>query len=75
MNINNIDAYYSLLKHLSDESKLLIINKLSDELINKEPKSKSSISRLFGSFKSEESAGEIVKNLRKARRSKRKIEL
>lgn len=73
-NIKIIDNYLGLLKNLPPDSKLEIISKLSDSLKStKKPKSKS-LQSVYGAFKSEKSAEEIIAEIREARTFNRKIE-
>lgn len=59
------EFYYSMLKNLSPDIKLEIIEKLSHSMrTSKKRKSKISVDSLYGSWESEKSADEIIKELR-----------
>lgn len=73
-NIHIINNYLGLLKSLPPDSKLEIISRLSDSLkSSKQPKGKS-LKSLFGAFKSDKSADEMIRELKEARTFNRKIE-
>jgi len=71
---SNASAYYDLLSNLNESSKLELIAHLSNSILkNKRNKSKS-FEKLFGAWKSKETAEEIIENIKKSRFSNRKIE-
>jgi len=72
-----VDTYYSMLKNLSQDNKLELIERLSNSIrTSKKEKSGKSIDALYGSWESEKSADEIIKEIEDARNFNRKeIEL
>lgn len=74
-NINLVDSYYTLLKSLSPNIKLELIARLSKSLKTTAKKQEEvSLSSLYGSWASEQSADELVDELKKARNFNRKRE-
>ena len=74
VNVHIINNYLGLLKSLPPDSKLEIISKLSDSLKStKQPKGKS-LKNLYGAFKSDKSADQMIKEIKEARTFNRKIE-
>ena len=70
-----VDTYYSLLKDLSPNSKLELIVRLSKSLkSSKKAKKEVSLKSLYGSWVSEETADEIIANLKNARNFNRNRE-
>ncbi len=65
--ISLADYYFSFLKNLNTESKLDLISKLSQSLKNNNKFSETSLQSLFGAYKSEETADEIIAELRASR--------
>ena len=72
--INLADYYFRFLKNLNPNSKLDLISKLSQSLKNDEQTSDTSLQSLFGAYKSEETADEIIAELRASRVFTRNIE-
>ncbi len=76
MNARLIDTYLEMLRNLSQDHKLDLISKLSESL--KTPQNsrnrEKSLKDLYGAFKSEQQADEIIISLREARRFSRGIE-
>lgn len=71
-----IDNYFSLLKNLSSDSKLELIARLSKSMkTSKKTKKEVSLSSLYGSWESEQSADELIAELKSARNFKRKREI
>ena len=68
-----LDNYIGLMKGLSSEMKLQIIENLKDSLVDKNPE-KSRFKSAFGSWKSEDSAEEIIEFLKSNRATNRQIE-
>ncbi len=66
--------YFDFLKNLNSDSKLDLISKLSQSLKEKETVPEISLESLFGAYKSEESAEDIIAELRESRVFNRKIE-
>ncbi|MEI8087851.1 MAG: hypothetical protein WCG93_16690 [Paludibacter sp.] len=69
-----IDNYFGLLRGLSKETKLQLISKLSNSMIEKVDENESLVDRFFCAFKSEKSAEEIIKEIRESRTFNRTIE-
>lgn len=65
--INLADYYFSFLKNLNANSKHDLISKLSQSLKDKDSVSGTSLQSLFGAYKSEETAEEIIAELRLSR--------
>ena len=65
--ISVADYYFGLLKHLNPDSKLDLISKLSESLKKSDETPNVSLQSLFGAYKSEESADEIIDQLRTSR--------
>ncbi len=61
------DYYFEFLKNLNADSKLNQISKLSQSLKEKEITTEVSLQSLFGVYKSEETAEEIIAELRASR--------
>lgn len=72
--INIADYYFGFLKNLKHDSKLDLITKLSQSLKNSEKKDSVSLQSLFGAYKSEETAEEIIAEIRASRTFNRKTE-
>lgn len=76
INTTLIDSYFSLLKNLSADSKLELIARLSKSMkTSKKTKKKVTLGSLYGSWESEESAKEIIAELKSARHFNRKREI
>ena len=67
------DYYFGVLKNLNADSKLDLISQLSQSLkaVNRDT---TSLESLFGAYKSDETADEIIAELRSSRVSNRNIE-
>ena len=65
--ISVADYYFSFLKNLNPDSKLDLISKLSQSLKNNDTVSETSLQSIFGAYKSEETADEIITELRASR--------
>ena len=74
LNFNLIDSYLALLNHLSPESKLELISKLSDSLKSSKKPTNKSLFDLYGAFISKKSADEIITELKSGRVFNRKTE-
>ncbi len=61
--VNLADYYFEFLKNLNSESKLDLISKLSQSLKEKETSPEITLESLFGAYKSEETAEEIIAEL------------
>ncbi len=73
-NISLADYYFGFLKNLSSDSKLDLISKLSQSLKQNEKIDNVSLQSLFGAYRSEETAEEIISAIRASRASNRNIE-
>jgi hypothetical protein len=73
-NINAADYYFSFLKNLNHDSKLDLIAKLSESLKTSEQINNISLDDLFGAYKSEETADEIISRLKASRVFRRNTE-
>lgn len=73
-NINVADFYYDFLKNLNSASKLELISKLSLSMKETQPIPETPLQSLFGAYKSDETADEIIAELRSSRVFNRKIE-
>ncbi len=75
-NINIADNYFGMIKNLSPEVRLDLISRISESLketrIN--PDTSRSWKSLFGAFDSEQTADEIIMDLRESRYTNRDIE-
>jgi len=71
---NLVDSYFGLLKNLSQDNKLELIEKLSDTLKGQKKTTVKSLDDLYGAFISEQSADEIIADLKRSRNFSRKIE-
>ncbi len=72
--ISLADYYYGFLKNLNPDSKLDLIAKLSQSLKEDHIVTEESLQSLFGAYKSEETADEIIAELRASRVFNRNIE-
>ena len=71
--ISLADYYFGFLKNLNPDSKLDLISKLSQSLKKSDETPQVSLQSLFGAYKSEETADEIIEQLRASRVSNRNI--
>lgn len=70
-----IDNYFSLLKNLSSDNKLELIARLTMSMkSSKKAKKEISLNSLYGSWVSEQSADELIMELKNARNFNRKRE-
>ncbi|KGE14563.1 hypothetical protein [Sphingobacterium deserti] len=75
LNSTLIDSYYTLLKNLSTNNKLELIARLSKSMkTNKKRAEDVSLESLYGSWKSDETADELIAELKAARSFTRKRE-
>lgn len=72
--ISLAEYYFGSLKNLNAISKLDLISKLSQSLKENEIISETSLQSLFGAYKSNETADEIIDDIRKSRVFNRNIE-
>ena len=68
------DYYFDFLRNLNADSKLYLISKLSLSLMEEKQSSRVSLQSLFGAYESDETAEEIIANIRASRVSNRTIE-
>lgn len=68
------DYYFGFLKNLDSRSKLDLISRLSQSVKETEPIAEASLQSLFGAYQSEESADDIIEDIRSSRVFKRNIE-
>jgi len=71
---NLINGYIGLLKNLSPDSKLDLIEKLTKSLRIDLKRNRKSLRRAFGAFKSDKTADELIKEIRESRIFTRHIE-
>ena len=69
------DYYFGFLKNLNPDSKLDLISKLSESLKEPAPISETTIQSLFGAYKSDETAEEIIEMLKASKVFNRNIEM
>ena len=69
-----IDNYFGLIKNLSPEIKINLIERIAITLKGDIKKSNPTLSDAFGAWKSKKSADEIINELRKNRNFNRQIE-
>jgi len=75
ININLIDSYFTLLKSLSPDNKLELIARLSKSMKTTKKKEKEiSLDALYGSWESDQTADELVAEIKAARNFTRKRE-
>ncbi len=75
-NVNIADNFWGMIKGLSVDVRLELISRISNSLKSEKVVDETdSWKSLFGAFESEQSADEIIEDLRKARFSNREIEL
>jgi len=72
--ISLADYYFGFLKNLNPDSKLDLISKLSQSLKKSDEAPEVSLQSLFGAYKSEDTADEIIEQLRASRVFNRNIE-
>ena len=68
------DYYFGFLENLNSDSKLDLISKLSQSLKESDASANTSLQSLFGVYKSDESAEEIIAAIRDSRVSNRNTE-
>ena len=69
-----LENYLGLIKNLSPEIKLNLIEKIIKSLKNSSKDDTTSIQKAFGAWKSTESADEIILKIKESRNFNRKIE-
>lgn len=67
VNVNLIESYLELLKNLSPDNKLELIARLSQSMKTRKSAKSGSLASLYGAFISEQSADELIADLKKAR--------
>jgi hypothetical protein len=73
--ISLAEYYFGFLENLNADSKLDLISKLSQSLKKDETSQEPSLQSLFGAYKSDETAEEIIAEIRASRIFNRNIEL
>ena len=75
-NINISDYYFELLKHLSSDSKLELITRLSNSLKTQTEakKKENKLDASFGAFITDQTAEEMIDDIRSSRTFTRQIE-
>ena len=73
-NISLADYYFGLLHNLNTEIKLDLISKLSLSIKHLEKENTVTLDSLYGSFKSDETAEELINKIRDSRTFNRNIE-
>lgn len=71
---NLADYYFGLLQHLDANNKLELTAQLSQSLKQQEPEWTPSLQALFGAYRSEETADELIESIRASRVSNRQRE-
>lgn len=70
-----LDNYFGLLNSLNRESKIKLIAKLSNSIVEETTEEKiNKVEKFFGAFKSDKSAEEIIKEIKESRAFNRTIE-
>ena len=72
ININLIESYLELLKNLSSDCKLELIARLSKSMKTTKKAKSDSLKSLYGAFISEQSADEMIDDIKSARRFNQK---
>jgi hypothetical protein len=73
--VNIADNFFGMLKNLSTDVKLELISKISESMKGAKAEAKdSSWKKLYGAFESNQSADEIIKDIRSSRFTDRNIE-
>ena len=68
------DNYFVMIKNLSADVKLELISRISDSLRKASNQENDSWKNLFGAYNSEQSAEEIIEDLKNSRFTNRQIE-
>jgi len=71
---NLINGYFKLLRNLSPASKLDLIEKLTKSLRLDLTSKRKSLKQTFGAFQSDQSANELIREIRESRNFTRNIE-
>ena len=74
LNTKLLDNYFGLIRNLSPEIKINLIEKIAKTLKENISSHKTSIDDAFGAWQSDKSADEIISELRKNRNFNREIE-
>ena len=72
ININLIETYFGMLKNLSPDSKLELISKLFKSMKSEKVAKRNSLDSLYGAFISDQTADELIADIKKARTFNRK---
>lgn len=73
--ISLADYYFGFLKNLNSDSKLDLISKLSQSIKENQIAPSTSLQSLFGAYKSDETAEEIIAELKASRVFNKNIEM
>lgn len=71
-NINLIETYFGMLKNWSPDSKLELISRLSRSMKSEKATKRSTLNSLYGAFISDQTADELIADIKKARTFNRK---
>ncbi len=74
LNTKLLENYFGLIRNLSPEIKINLIEKIANTLKGNISSNKTSINDAFGGWKSDKSADEIISEIRENRNFNRKIE-
>ncbi len=69
-----LESYFNLLRGLDRENKILLVAKLSNSIVEEQPDKNGVIDKLFGSFESDKTAEEIIRDIKESRTFNRNIE-
>ena len=69
-----VDSFFGMIKNLSADVKLKLISRISDSLTDISDIKNDSWKKLFGAYDSEQTAEEIIDDLRECRNTNREIE-
>ena len=74
LNLNLIETYFKLLNNLNPDSKLELIARLSNSMKTTKATKKGSLKSLYGAFVSDQSADELIDEIKQERTFNRKRE-
>ncbi len=69
-----IESYYELLRNLSPDNKLELIERLTQSLKIDVNKDSGSLQKAFGAYRSDKNADQLIKEIRESRNFNREIE-
>lgn len=73
-NFSLADYYFELLRNLNADSKIELISKLTQSLKKSENDQETSLESLYGAYKSDETAEDIISQIRSSRTFNRNTE-